>query len=46
MPWLVVYMTVIFPLLLVVLLVMDLVEFEPRALESRLTRRQNKTDRA
>jgi hypothetical protein len=45
MPWLVVYMTVIFPLLLVVLLVMDLVEFETKALESPLTRRQNKIDR-
>lgn len=37
MPWLVLYMTVIFPLLLVVLLVMDLVEFEAKALESPLT---------
>jgi len=37
MLWLVVYMTVIFPLLLVVLLVMDLVEFETKALESPLT---------
>jgi len=37
MPWLVVYMTVIFPLLLVVLLVMDLVEFETKALESPFT---------
>ena len=46
MPWLVVYMTVIFPLLLIVLLVMDLVEFETKALESPLTRRQDKTDRA
>jgi len=46
MPWLVVYMTVIFPLLLVVLLVMDLVEFETKALESLLSRRQNKTDHA
>lgn len=45
MPWLVVYMTVIFPLLLVVLLVMDLVEFEPKALESPLSRRQDGTDR-
>jgi len=36
MLWLVVYMTVIFPLLLVVLLVMDLVEFETKALESPL----------
>ena len=46
MLWLVVYMTVIFPLLLVVLLVMDLVEFETKALESPLTPRQDKTDRA
>lgn len=46
MPWLVVYMTVIFPFLLVVLLVMDLVEFETKALESPLSRRQDKTDRA
>jgi len=30
MPWLVVFMTVIFPLLLAVLLVMDLVEFKNR----------------
>jgi hypothetical protein len=37
MAWLVVYMTVIFPLLLVVLLVMDLVEFETKGLESPLT---------
>lgn len=44
MMWLVVYMTVIFPLLLVVLLVMDLVEFEPKALESPLGQRENKTD--
>lgn len=34
MPWLVVFMTVIFPFLLVVLVVMDLVEFEPKAIES------------
>lgn len=44
MPWLVVYMTVIFPLLLVVLLVMDLVEFEAKALESSLNRPQDGTD--
>ena len=45
MLWLVVYMTVIFPLLLVVLLVMDLVEFEPNALESPLSLREDRTDR-
>ena len=45
MPWLVVYMTVIFPLLLVALVVMDLVEFETRVLESPLSERQDRTDR-
>jgi hypothetical protein len=44
MPWLVVYMTVIFPLLLMVLLVMDLVEFETKVLESPPSRRQDRTD--
>ena len=43
MPWLVVYMTVIFPLLLVVL--MDLVEFGTKAVESPLSRREDTTDR-
>ena len=45
MPWLVVFMTVIFPLLLVVLVAMDLVEFETKALESPLSRRQDRADR-
>ena len=45
MPWLVVFMTVIFPLLLVVLVAMDLVEFETKALESPLSRGQDRTDR-
>ena len=45
MAWLVVYMTVIFPLLLVVLLVTDLVDFKTKPLESSLRRRQNGTNR-
>ena len=45
MPWLVVFMTVIFPFLLVVLVVMDLVQFETKAVESPLSPRQDRTDR-
>lgn len=45
MPWLVVLMTVIFPFLLVVLVVMDLVQFETKALESPINRAQDRTDR-
>ena len=41
MPWLVVFMTIIFPFLLVVLVIMDLVELEPKAVESPLSLRQN-----
>jgi len=37
MPWLVVFMTIIFPFLLVVLVIMDLVEVEPKAVESGLS---------
>ena len=43
MAWLVVYMTVIFPLLLVVLLITDLVDFKTRPLESSLRPRQSGT---
>ena len=45
MPWLVMFMTVIFPFLLAVLVVMDLVEFETKAVESPLSHRQDRTDR-
>lgn len=45
MAWLVVYMTVIFPVLLVVLLVSDLVDFKTKPLESPLRQRQNRIHR-
>ena len=45
MPWLVVFMTIIFPFLLVVLVVMDLVQFETKAVESPVSRVQDGTDR-
>ena len=41
MPWLVVFMTIIFPFLLAVLVVMDLVEVEPKAVQSALSLRQD-----
>lgn len=43
MPWLVVFTTVIFPLLLVLLLVMDLVDLGPKQLESPLPQGKDRT---
>lgn len=43
MSWLVVFTTVIFPLLLVLLLAMDLVEVGPKRLESSLPQGKDRT---
>ena len=46
MPWLVLFMTAMFPFLLAVLLFMDLVELDPIRLESPLPQGKNRPRRS